>query len=196
MNFIAWIKSLRKAVPATAAAIRRELDSLQQQHKVTTQQRDHLALDAVNDEAASLRWLRLDGTAVELERRISVLEAALPQAEARETEAAAQAQAAARLKSEQEYARKIVEAQAWLDELLARLPTGAELTRARDLREALGTDASHLRRWSNALSVRRPLDPLLELSTAMQWRVDRIARSRWIGSLPITLEKKGTGTNG
>ena len=196
MNVISWIKSLRRTEPATATTIRQELESLRQQHKVTVQQRDQLALDAVSDEASVLRWGHLDNTGLELERRIAIFQAALPQAEAREAEAAAQVEAAARTKFEQEYARKTAEAQALLDELLARLPTGAELTRARDLRDALSGDAGRMRRWSNAVDVRRPLDPLHVLSAEMQWRVDRVAHSRWVGSHPITLEKKGTGTNG
>src|SRR5688572_8768925 len=98
MTFLEWLRSLRRTQPVTASEVRRELHALKQQHAVTVQQRDLLALDAVNNEAAATRWLHLDATISELESRIAVLAAALPQAEAREAEAAAQAEAAARLK--------------------------------------------------------------------------------------------------
>jgi hypothetical protein len=133
---------------------------------------------------------RIDETRPFIPVRIAVLTVALPQANAREAEAVKQAEAAARIKFEQAYARKTAEAQAWLDDLLARLPTGPELTKARDLRDSLGADATQMRTWLNTAEVRRPLDPLEGIQHAFALRLQRIERSRWIGSSPITLASK------
>jgi hypothetical protein len=196
MTFRKWLRSFRRPQPVTATEIRRELQALKHQQAVSVQQRDLLAHDAINDSTAEARWSHLDASARSLDDRIALLAAALPQAEAREAEAARQAEAASRAKRTQDYERRTVEAQAWLDDMLARLPTGDELTKARDLRDALSSEAIQMRGWSNAVGVRRPLDPLHSLADAMQWRLDRISRARWIGSHPITLDRKKDGTNG
>lgn len=190
MNLVKWLRSLRGNESASAMTIRRELQSLRGQRSITVHQRDLLALDAVNDDPSASRWLHLDATVIALDRRIAVLEAALPQAEAREAKAAAQAEALARSTFQLEYERKTAEIQAWLDGQLAQLPDGETLTKARDLRDSLSGDAGQMRAWSNALNVRRPLDPLHVLTQEMQRRIDCISRSRWTRRQPITLDDK------
>jgi hypothetical protein len=187
MSVLNWLRSRRGNQPASAEVIRRELTALHQQRRATTQRRDLLALDAVNDERSATRWVDLAGTARQLDDRIAVLDAALPQAEAREAEAARQAEVALRAKHMRDYERQTAEAQAWAEDMLARLPNGEELTQARDLRDALNSKAAQMRAWSKDACVRRPLDPLGVLVTAMEHRIARVARARWIGSAPITL---------
>lgn len=184
-----WLRSLRQQQPATAADIRRQLTALHQQRAVTVQQRDLVALDAVNDEPSAARWVHLDATARDLDSRIAVLATALPQAEAREAEAARQAEADAYAKRMERYRQQTAEAQAWLDAVLARLPTGEELTQARNLRAALHAEAVRLEaRGSREVAVRRPCDPLDAIYAALAMRVQRIERARWIhGDHPITL---------
>lgn len=187
-SLLGWLKSFRRAERVTAAEIRRQLAALRQQHHETTTARDGLALDAVNDDGAALRWTHLDATVQALAQRLSVLDLALGQAEAKEADAAEQADAAAHAQQMQHYQRQTTEAQAWLDALLARLPSGEELTEARNIRRALVAEARSLSRRSSDVSVRRPLDPLDAMYAALAMRVQRIERARWIhGDHPITL---------
>ena len=187
MKLTDWLRSFRPAKPVTAAEIRRELHTLKQQQTVTERQRDLLALDAVDDEATGLRWHHLDESVSQLAQRIRVLDAALPAAEAREAEAARQAEELAREKQLQEFKRKSAEAQKLVDTKLASLPSGEELTEFRDRAVALRSQANALRAWSTDVDVRRPLDPLDLVVTAMQHRINRVSRARWAGSSPITL---------
>lgn len=190
MTVLNWLRGRRGDGSATASSIRRELCALQEQRGVAERQRDLLALEAVTNDAAAMRWSHLDETVRDLNTHITILAAALPQAEAREAEAAKQAEAAARTRLEQGYAKKTADAQAWFDNLIARLPTGAELTKAMQLRDALRKDAAAIRVWSSDASLRRPFDPLEATNDALALRVQRIERSRWNGSHPITLPTK------
>jgi hypothetical protein len=187
MALLDWMKSMRHAEPLRATEIRRRLHEARELHTVTVQQRDLVALDAVHDEASAHRWQDLDDTARELDQRIAMLAGALPHAEARERQAAEEAEVAARAKRMQDYEQRTVEAQAWLDDVLTRLPDGETLTRARNLRQQLANDARELAAWSSAVSVRRPLDPLEAIVAAMQHRIARISHARWVRSSPITL---------
>jgi hypothetical protein len=173
----------------TSEAIRVELRTLSDQHTVTIQQRDLVAFDAVRDQSAAARWQHLDQTAAALAQRMQVLRVALPAAEAREAEAARQAEATARSKQMQEFERLTAESQKWLDAVLARLPDGDTLTAARKLRDRIHDQARAMAPWSTDVRVRRPLNPLDAITTAMQHRIDRVSRSRWAGSAPITLDK-------
>jgi len=188
MNLLHWLKSLHRSEPVTAAEIRNKLNALRQEHAVTVRQRDLLALDAVNSEVAAARWTHLEDTAQQLAQRIDVLAAALPQAEAKEAQAAREAEAVARAKRMQDYQRQTSGAQAWLDDVLRRLPSGEELTKAQTLRDALRNDARWLSQWSRDIAVRRPFDPLEAIHDALALRVARIERAKWIhGGHPITL---------
>jgi hypothetical protein len=187
MNLLQWLKSLRCVEPVTAAEIRRRLHALRQQQSVTVQQRDLLALDAVNDEAAAERWRHLDETVLELDQRMQVLTAALPIAEAREAEAAERTEVERRARAMKAYERATAEAQQFVDATLARLPDGETLTRLRDWRDRLADESRDLRVWSTDVQVRRPLDPLHVVVSAMQHRIARVSRARWMGSAPITL---------
>jgi hypothetical protein len=153
-SLLHWLRSLRRTESVTAAEIRHRLHELREQHAVTVQQRDAVALDAVNDETAAQRWSHLDGTALELTQRLQVLGAALPAAEAREAEAIRQAEERARANRMREFERTAADAQKWLDVVLASLPSGEVLTKARDLRDALRTEANGLRTWSSEVQVR------------------------------------------
>jgi len=185
---LGWLKSFRRVEPVTAQEIRRQLAALREQHTQTVRQRHALALDAVRDETAAQRWTALDETARHLTRRIDVLAAALPQAEAKEAAAREQAEAAVHAKRMQDYQRQTVEAKQWADAVLARLPTGEELTRARNIRHVLGNQARTLSGRSQDVAVRRPFDPLDAIYDALAMRVQRIERARWIhGDHPITL---------
>jgi hypothetical protein len=182
-----WLKSMRHAEPLRAAEIRRRLHEARELQAVAVRQRDLVALDAVHDEVSAHRWQALDGAAHELDKRIAVLAAALPQAEAREHEAAEREELAARTTKLRDYDRQTAEAQAWLEDVLGRLPDGETLTRARDLRRQLAADARDLATWANDARVRRPLDPLEAIGAAMQHRIDRISRERLTRGSPITL---------
>ena len=190
MTILQSLRSLRQSRPIGAAEIRRELLALQQQHAITVQQRSLLALDAVNDDAAAARWSQLGDTVQVLAQRIDVLASALPQAEAKEAEAARQIEATARTKRMHNYQRQTAEAQAWLDGVLASLPSGEQLTQARTLRDVLREEARGLSQWSHDAAIRRPLDPLEVIHAALALRVARMERARWIGSHPITLSDK------
>jgi hypothetical protein len=87
----------------------------------------------------------------------------------------------------QDFVQRTQETQKFIDAVVASLPTGEVLTKARDLRDALHTEASGLRTWCNEASVRRPVDPLDVVVTAMQHRINRVSRARWAGRAPITL---------
>jgi hypothetical protein len=178
---------LRRTEPATAAAIRRELRAAQDQHAVTIQQRDLCAFDAVRDDAAALRWSHLTDTASALAERMQMLTAALAQAEAQEADAARQAEARRRAHAVRDYQQHTREAQEFLTAVLAHLPDGETLTAARDWRDRLAAEARDLRPFSRDVTVRRPLDPLDALVSAMQHRIDRVSRARWAPSAPITL---------
>ena len=186
-----WSKFLnafhRKPAAPSAAEIRGQLSDLRSRHERVTADRAALALDAVNSERIALQYLQLDDEASELENGMQLLRAALPAAEAREAEAARQAEAAARAKRLQTFDRQTIEAQAWLDDVVMRLPTAEELTKARDLRDSLNSEAIQMRTWSDAVGIRRPLDPLNVLVQAMQHRIDRVSRARWAHGAPITL---------
>ncbi len=183
-----WLRSFRQRQPVTAAELRRHLDGLRRQQTETITRRDAVALDAIRDAVGATRWTALDDTARHLARRIDVLAAALPQAEAKEAEAREQAEATARAERMQDYQRQTVEAKQWADTVLARVTTGEELTQARALRDALRDEARWLSRWSHDVAVRRPFDPLDAIYAALAMRVQRIERSRWIhGESPITL---------
>ena len=196
MTLLAWLSSLRRPQPITASEIRSEWHALKQQHAVTLQLRDMLALDAVNDETAAARWGLLDETGHELARRLQVIAAALPVAEAREAEADRQSVERARQRRMQDFERRRQEAQHFIDAVLASLPSGEVLTQARDLRDALRTEANGLRAWSNDVRVRRPLDPLDAIHAALHLRVQRIEQRRWIGARPITLTDKRAASRG
>jgi hypothetical protein len=174
-------------VGLAAAEIRRELHTLTEQRAVTIQQRDLVAFDAVRDEAASLRWQHLGDTATALEQRIDVLRAALPQAEAREREAAERAEAVRREQAVIAYRKHLQEAERIAADMIASLPHGEALTRLRDLRDGLSAEARDLGTWSRDHDVRRPFDPLAEVLAAMQHRIARVERARHAGSHPITL---------
>lgn len=182
-----FFASFRRTAPVTAAEIQRQLAALRQQHTQSVRQRHALALDAMRDQAAAQQWAALDEAAQHLTRRIDVLVAALPQAEAKEADARERAEAAARAKRMQEYERQTAEAQAWLDAVLARLPDGETLTAARDWRDRLHDEARSLRAWSNDVRVRRPVDPLAAIYDALGHRIQRLERARWARSAPITL---------
>ena len=182
-----WLRSFRTPRPNTAAEIRSKLHALKQLHAVTVQQRDLVALDAVNDEIAATRWSHLDDTLQALIRRMDLLAAALPQAEAKEAEAAREAEAVRRERAMDTYQQHTKDAQRLIDAALANLPDGDTLTALRDVRDRLASEARDLRTWSNDTQVRRPLDPLHEVVSAMQLRIDRVARARWAASHPITL---------
>ena len=82
----------RRSEPLTPASIRTQLDTLKRQATALTAERDGLALDAVRDASAEARYVRLDATIGDTERRIAVLERALPQALELERAAAEQAE--------------------------------------------------------------------------------------------------------
>jgi hypothetical protein len=182
-----FLKSTRPTEPPSATEIRRRLHQARERHTVTVQQRDMVALDAVNDEVSEDRWHDLDCTVRELDQRIAMLASALPLAEAREQHAAEQAEAAARAQRMQDYERRTAEAQAWLDEVLGRLPDAETLTRARDLRQQLAADARELATWSSDVGVRRPLDPLDAIAAAMRHRLDRMSHVSVARGAAITL---------
>ncbi|MGH6691136.1 MAG: hypothetical protein ACREF4_10735 [Gammaproteobacteria bacterium] len=196
-----WLRSLRQRPPAPAAEIRQELAGLRHQHAETIARRDAMALDAVQSDEVAEQYQQLDAEASELARQIQMLEAALPRADAREAEAARQAEADAHAKRLDRHRQQTAEAQRWLDAVLARLPSGEELTAARNLRDALRAEANGLSRRSQDVAVRRPLDPLDATYCALKMRVQRIERARWIhGDHPITLltdprASERTGTN-
>lgn len=185
MAVLDWLRSMRAAEPARAADLRRRLHESRELHTVTVQQRDMVALDAVDDEASARRWRELDDTTRELDQRITMLTGALPLAEARERHDAEQAEAAARARRMRDYERRTAEAQAFVEDVIKRLPDADTLTRARDLRQQLAAHARELATWSK--NARRPLDPLGAIATAMQHRVDRISHARWARSSAITL---------
>jgi phage shock protein A len=192
MNFLEWLRSLRRADRATAADIRRQLNTLRRRYDEMIAKRDALALDAVNSDTAAERWTALDDDARRLVRQIDVLAAALPQAEAHEAESARQAEGARREQAWVAYQRHIQEAQQSIDAVVANLPTGETLTALRDLRDRLAREARDLRTWSTDARVRRPLDPLNDVLEELQHRIDRVARARWAPSHPITLKRANT----
>jgi hypothetical protein len=192
MNLLEWLRSLRRADRATAADIRRQLNTLRRRHDEMIAERDALALDAVDSDTAADRYQRLDVALVESARRMQILSAALPAAEEREAEAARQADAARREQAMVAYQRHTQEAQQSIDAVVANLPTGETLTALRDLRDRLASEARDLRTWSTDARVRRPLDPLNDVVEELQHRIDRVARARWAPSHPITLKRANT----
>jgi hypothetical protein len=142
-----WLRSWRRTEP-TAAAIQAELRVLRGQRTVTVTQQGLVALDAVHDPTSARRWQDLGETTNALDQRIALLDAAAAHL-AEEQRRAAHADA---------FERQTAEAQAFTDAVLARLPDGPTLTRARDLRDAIRHEAAILRTWSDAVSVRRPVD--------------------------------------
>jgi len=186
-----WLRSLRQQHPTmSSAGIRRHIADRRQQRDQRAATRDALALDAMRSDSAAEQYQRLDAEVAELAQQVQMLEAALPRAEQQEAEAARQADAKARTKRMQDYQCQTAEAKRWADALIARLTTGEELTQARTLRDALREEARALSRWSDDVTVRRPLNPLEAIHDALALRVQRIERSRWIGSHPITLDDK------
>lgn len=188
---ISWLRAWRRTEP-TAAAIRAELRALHHQRAVTVAQQGLLALDAVHDPTTARRWQDLGDTTTTFDQRIALLEEALPQAEARDAEAARLAEERRRAAHADAFERQTAEAQAFTDAVLASLPDGPTLTKARDLRDAIRHEAAMLRTWSDALNVRRPVDPLRQIVDALKMRLQRADRSRWIGSSPITLADSET----
>jgi hypothetical protein len=187
MSIPDWLRSFRRSTPVETGEIRRELAAVQQRHAETVRQRDGLALAAVSDEGAAGRWAELDTAASELRRRMDVLTQALPVAEARDAVASRRAEEAERQRAFEAFEEDLEAAQRWLDGVIARLPSEAELTEARDLRNRLSAAAGALRAWSNDGRCRRPLDPLAVLVAAMQHRLDRVSRAQWAKAAPITL---------
>jgi hypothetical protein len=192
MNLLNWLRSLRRAEPASAATIRHELQALRHQQAVTVQQRDLLAHDAVNDETAAARWGHLDKSAHNLDQRIQVLTAALPTAEAKEAETARQAEAAALAKRIEDYEKATAEARGFVDTILARLVTGEELTVAREFGRVLASEARLLHPLTGTAQHRRPIDPMYEIRAALVHRIERIDRARWAPQAPITLKEKAS----
>src|SRR5262245_35234791 len=121
--------------------IRRDLHALEHQHAVTIQQRDLVALDALHDESAAMRYRDLDDTADSLLQRISVLTSALPHAEAREQQAAEQAAIAQREQAMVVHRQRTEEARRIAGEVCAGLPDGPTLTALRDRRDRLAAEA-------------------------------------------------------
>lgn len=190
MSIRDWLRSFRRIEPATAAIIKAQLRTARDQYAVAVQQRDLVALDAVDDEASAARWQHLDDSTQELASRIDMLAAALPMALAREDEAREQADEQKRQQRMAAYLERTAEAQRWLDAVLERLPDGETLTAARDRRDLLYADARELSTCSRDVAVRRPLDPLAVINNELELRVARISRARWIGEHPITLGDK------
>lgn len=189
MTVVEWLRALRGARPAHACEIRSELQAVRQHHTATVQQRDRIALDAVDEDSAAARWRQLDQAARECEERIELLSAALPLAEVREAEAARAAKEQSRQARIRNFERQAEEAQEFIDGVLASLPTGEDLTKARELRDALRAEAAELRAWSDAIGVRRPLDPLDAIHAALALRTTRIERSRLGRTRQITLDE-------
>ena len=192
MNLLQWLHSLRRPNRPTAADIRGRLNALRRRHDEVLAERNALALDAVLEERAAEKWAELDDLARGLVRQIDVLAAALPQAEAHETEAARQAEAVRRERAVAAYQLLMQEAQQTVAAVVTTLPNGETLTALRDLRDRLAREARDIRTWSNDPDARRPPDPLSEVVGEMQNRIDRVGRARWAPSHPITLGRRRT----
>lgn len=188
MSLLQWLQSLRRADRATSTDLRRQLETLRQQHDQMVAERDALALDAVNDDTVAERWQRLDLALNEIARRMQVLNAALPTAEAREADAARQAELGARVARMRAFERQTAADRVWADTVIGALPSGPVLTEARNRRDRQRAEATLLSRWSNDSAVRRPFDPLALIYDALAHRLARIDRARWIHARhPITL---------
>lgn len=167
--------------PVTAMALRDELGALRRQHAATIAQRDGLALQAIQSSAAGVEWERRDEAAHVAAQRIAVLEVAIPRAEALERAAAARAEAARRELARVGYDRAEAEARAWASGVLARLPSGTELTRARDLRD-------RLRALAADVDAPRATDPLAQIYDGCAARIHAVKRAIWSPKDPIRLE--------
>jgi hypothetical protein len=180
----------RKPAAPSAAEIRRQLAELRRDHDRVTADMNALALDAVNSERIALQYLEFDAEATQLENGMRLLKAALPAAEAKEAEAARQAEAAALAKRIEEFDKVSAEARGFTDTLLARLVTGEELTICREFSRVLSREANLLHPLTGDARHRRAIDPMFEIRAALIHRIERLDRSRWAPQAPITLKEK------
>jgi hypothetical protein len=189
-----WSKFLkafhRKPAAPSAAEIRRQLAVLRHDHERVTADMTALALDAVNSERIAEQYLDLDAEATRLESGMRLLKAALPAADAKEAEAARQAEAVALARRIEEFDKVSAEARGFVDTLLARLVTGEELTICREFGRVLSREANLLHPLTGEARHRRAIDPMFEIRTALVYRIERIDRARWAPGAAITLKEK------
>jgi hypothetical protein len=171
----------------TAADLRAEIAGLTATRNDLERQRASVALRACGDDTFARRHDQLTDGMAALGQRIALLREALPEAERRDAERAKLANAERQEAARAAYERETAAARKWLDGVLARLPDGHVLTEARDLRDRLKVSAREL-----GDGRRRVLDPLDELVTAMQHRLDRVSRARWHDG-PITIAGGASG---
>jgi hypothetical protein len=163
--------------PLTTAEIRARLSEVQHDRERVRAEQATIAADALTDGPTADRWRQLDATAATLTATFALLTQALPLAEQREADAAATAAAERQARALAAFHVRTAEAQQWLDALLARLPTGDELTTARAFRDELHTAARDLSGCPD-VAVRRPLDVLDVIVQALQHRLARIERMK------------------
>jgi hypothetical protein len=189
-----WSKFLkafhRKPAAPSAAEIRRQLSELRHRHAQKSADRDALAHDSILSERIAEQYVELDEEASELERGMRLLKAALPAADAKEAEAARQAEAAALARRIEEFDRNEAEARGFVDTILVRLVTGEELTVCRELGRVQSREGQALHALTGDARHRRPIDPMFEIRAALVHRIERIDRARWAPQAPITLTRK------
>jgi hypothetical protein len=149
----------RSTRPLTTAEIRARLSEVQHDRERIGAEQAAIAADALTDGPTADRWRQLDATAATLTATAALLTQALPVAEQREADAAATAAAEQQARALAALHARTAEVQQWLDALLARLPTGDELTTARAFRDELRAAARDLSGCAD-VAVRRPLDVL------------------------------------
>ncbi len=186
-----WLRSTDTAYP-TASEIRARLTDLEQRLTGITRQRDDIALDALQDAEFKVGWKRLDAEGDDLNGQIRLMKTALQAAEAREAEAVQRAAVEERARRLEQFLQTSQEAQRRVDDVLMRLVNGTELTWARDLRDRLHSEATFLSAWFSDVRVRRPLDPLHQIRSALLHRLQRIERGVMRKGDPITVDDAPT----